>query len=121
MNESQREKAFPIHVELGKKSDMNSPVAPPMDKSDRKYYPTVYISDVRGLEKLPEKGCILVDYRRRSLTINQRDGESTCSVELELRTICMPEEYDDNDDMSDIVDDLMSKASKKEDEDEDEE
>jgi hypothetical protein len=124
MNEKQRERAFPIHVDLGKKMNETQP-AMPMDAvkgtpEKKKYYPTVYISDIPGLEDLPEEGCILVDYKRRSITINKRDGEATCSVELELRTICMPDDYDGSEDLSDIVDDLMSKSVGKSDEDEDE-
>jgi hypothetical protein len=124
MTEKQREREFPIHVELGKKINndgiMPAQAGPNGGSSKKKFYPTVYISDVAGLEDLPEKGCILVDYKRRSLTINQRDGKTTCSVELELRTICMPDDYDGSNDLSDIVDDLASKSVGKSDEDESE-
>jgi|DEB19_MinimDraft_2_1074335.scaffolds.fasta_scaffold00282_4 hypothetical protein len=122
MTEQQREKAFPIHVELGRRA--NEGAIPEMSdgmankSKNKKYYPTVYISDIAGLENLPEEGCILVDYKRRSLTINQRDDKTTCSVELELRTICMPDDYDGSDDLSDIVDDLASKSARKKDSDE---
>lgn len=121
MTESQREKAFPIHIELGKSTDMPTAVPAPVDeKKPEKYYPTLYIDNIAGLEQLPEEGCILIDYKRRSLTVNKRKGKKpTCSVELEIHTICMPKDYEDTNDAEDIVDELVKKAYSEDEEDED--
>lgn len=121
MTESQREKAFPIHIELGKNLDDTVPQAVVETKPEKKkYYPTVYIDNIPGLEKLPEEGCILIDYKRRSMTINKRKGKKpTCSVELEIHTICMPEDYEETDDAESIVDELVKKAYSEDEEEED--
>lgn len=120
MNESQREKAFPIHIELGKRPNSTSPIQVRDEMpSPKKYYPTLFISDVEGLEQLPEKGCILIDYKRRSLSIREEGGKTSASVELEIRTMCLPEEYGEED-AEDVVETLAKKAFKKDEDDEDE-
>lgn len=112
LTESQREKAFPIHLELGR--SLNETVSPAPEKpkkgKGKKYYPTLFIDSVAGLEQLPEEGCILIDYKRRSMTVSQRDGKATCSVELEIRTLCLPDEYEDTNDAEELVDELAKKA-----------
>ena len=119
MTEHEREKEFPIHVELGKKFNDSLP-GMLMKNSKKEHYPTLYIGDVEGLENLPEEGCILVDFKRRSLSIHKREGKNpTCSVELEIRTICMPEEYEEN--AEDLVDELVKKAYKHDAEEEEDE
>lgn len=118
LTESQREKAFPIHLEMGKEM-------PDMEMSDemdekpkkKKFYPVVFISDIPGLEHLPEEGCVLMDYKRRSLTVREQDGETQASVELEIRTLCLPEEYGEED-ADDVVESLTKKAFKKKEDDE---
>lgn len=120
MTEHERQQEFPIHIELGKESDF--PSFGEDKKSNKKtMYPTLFIGGIKGLEKLPKEGCMLIDFKRRSMTINNVKGESTCSVELECRTICLPEEYEDNDSADDIVDDLYKKSRKKSRKDDDDE
>lgn len=122
MTESQREKEFPIHIELGKAADMdNFPIAAKsLSKNNKKkFYPTLYISDVEGLQGIPEEGCVLIDFKRRSINVRTtQDGKTTTSVELEIRTMCMPDDYESEGDMDDVVDKLIKKSnSKKSDED----
>ena len=121
MTESEREKEFPIHIELGKSADMGD--FPMTGKSDskgkkKKFYPTLYVSDVEGLEDIPEEGCILIDFKRRSINVRKSDsGKTTTSVELEVRTICMPNDYESEGDMDDVVEKMVKKSSRKSEED----
>lgn len=113
MTEEQREKAFPIHIELG--NEMSS-IGFDGKKSGKPQkstiYPTAYISGVEGLEKIPDEGCMLVHFKRNGLTVRKDgNGKSTASVELELHTICLEDEADE--DVDDIVDSLYKKATNK--------
>ena len=110
MTEEQREEAFPIHIELGRKMPKIEEVMEARNDSG-KIYPTLYLSNVKGLEDLPEEGCMLVDFKRGSMTVHRnKDGKTTCSVEIECRTICLQDEDGDEDD---IVDYLFKKQAKK--------
>ena len=114
MTSHEREAEFPVHIEVGKSMDKALPKL--MGEHNKKvknknFYPTLYISDIKGLEKLPKEGCILVDYVRKSMHIHEIDGEDpTCSVELEIHTVCLPEEQEDHNSAEDLVDDLAKKA-----------
>lgn len=108
MTEHEREKAFPIHVELGKRVTETAMPETVSNVSSKKYYPTLFINEIDGLEGLPKEGCILLDYKLRSKTVRQSEGKTTCSVELECRTICMPDDYEG--DMEDIVESMVKKA-----------
>jgi hypothetical protein len=114
MTSHEREAEFPVHIEVGKSMDKALPkIMGEHNKKvkNKKYYPTLYISDIKGLEKLPKEGCILVDYVRKSMHIHEIDGEDpTCSVELEIHTVCLPEEQEDHNSAEDLVDDLAKKA-----------
>lgn len=114
MTEHERSEEFPVHINVGKPMGKVLPEAMLMEDTKKKtklYYPTLYISDVKGLEKLPKEGCILVDFKRKSMHIHEIDGEEpTCSVELEIHTVCLPEEHEDHNSAEDIVDDLAKKA-----------
>lgn len=107
MSESEREKAFPIHIDLGRKeSGMAMPAMPAGAKKGkaRTYYPTVYIDAIPGLEQLPKEGCMLVEFRRKRLSIEEgADGEDTAGVTLEIRALCLPEEM-----AEEAMDDLAS-------------
>jgi hypothetical protein len=85
-----------------------------------------------GLEQLPKEGCMLVEFRRKRLSIEEgADGEETAGVTLELRSICLPEDggamdgEDDGEGSSDMetaMRNAMKKStSENEDEDDDEE
>jgi len=115
MTEQERYDEFPVHIEVGKKMSKVLPKMTSLDEvkkgKEKTFYPTLYISDIKGLEKLPKEGCVLVDYVRKSMHIHEVDGEDpTCSVELEIRTICLPEEHEETNSAEDLVDDLAHKA-----------
>lgn len=126
MTESQREKEFPVHIELGKTPEITLSEPVPASKSEskgkiKKYYPSLYISDVEGLEDIPEEGCVLIDFKRRSINVNtNQNGKTTTSVELEIHTICMPDDYESEGDMGDVVDKLIKKSNSKKSEEDDE-
>ena len=111
---------FPNEIDLGKKSSMSGmePASPSKPDKNKKYYPTLYLSDIPGLEDLPECGEALICFNRRGLTIRKpASGESKdgakCSVstELEICKICLPEpEGDESDDKGDMIDELAEKA-----------
>jgi len=100
LTDKEREDYFPIHIDLGKKeSAMGMPMAIPSEKSGGKkpksqtYFPSVYIDAMPGLEQLPKEGCMLVEFRRKRLTIEENGaGEDTAGVTLELRRICLADD-----------------------------
>lgn len=99
---------FPIHIDLGKMPDENSPVAESADgkKAKRKpYYPTLYISGIEGLGDLPKDGCALIEFRRKRMSVDTpEDGEDTGSVELQIKTICLMEPKDgDGEDLASVL------------------
>ncbi len=85
MNEEDRGKAFPIHVEMGDDG-------PILDLGDR-----------ANAVNLPDSGCILVDYEKNE------DGTLT------VKTMCLPaeESEDEPDDLSGAMDMAMRKGEKK--------
>ena len=123
MTESQREKEFPVHIELGKTAEIGELAVATESESKgkkKKYYPSFYISDVEGLEGIPEEGCVLIDFKRRSIVRTDQNGKTTTSVELEVRTICMPDDYESEGDMDDVVDKMIKKSNSKKSEEDDE-
>ena len=112
MTEQQRAAAFPIHIDLGRKADgMNMPMAVEGGEGKgkkgrpKKYYPSVYIDGIEGLEKIPKDCCALVHLRRKRLSLEEdSDGEETAGVTLELRRICLAED-DEN-----TVEDELARA-----------
>lgn len=112
----QREEAFPVHIELGKDGgDMAMPV--PADAvgkkgKSKKYFPTVYIDAIPGLEKLPKEGCMLVEFKRKELRI----GEDSAGVTLELHTICLMSEEAEEDDAYDLESAMRRQGPKEKDE-----
>ena len=142
LSEKQREAAFPVHIDLGKSmGDMKT--SGPMDAipskkkgekggkaKERKFYPTVYIDSMPGLEQLPKEGCMLVEFRRKRLSIEENiEGDETAGVTLELRAICLPEDgggMSDNDsegasDMETAMRNAMKKTTSEKDDEDDEE
>lgn len=102
MTTSERKSDFPVKIDLGRKeTGVNfaaSPMAPESGKKDnpKKYYPTVYIDAIPGLEKLPKEGCMLVHYTRKRLTLEDgADGEEQAGVTLELHRICLDGDAED--------------------------
>lgn len=106
MNESERNAAFPVHVDLGRKEpDMGLAIAPaPSDKKGkfkpRVMYPTLYIDSAEGMPALPKEGCMLVEFRRKRMSVEENlDGKETSGVTLEIRALCLPDEAEEGDDM----------------------
>lgn len=66
LSDAEREKAFPVHIELG-----DTPAE-------------LSISKVDGLDQLPDKGCALIEYTKED------DGEG--GVTLTINTVCLPED-----------------------------
>lgn len=96
LNEKEREAAFPVHIDLGHKApEMAVPGdSKRSDTKERVYYPTLYIEGVKGLEQLPKEGCILIEFRRKRLSIEEREDEQeTAGVTLEVRALCLPEDF----------------------------
>ena len=121
MKESQRESAFPVHIDLGTKFS-NGPEIAPAKPDERTHYPTLYISGVKVLDKIPSKGCMLIDYEVVGFH-KSKDGPG--SIEIECRTICAKndedeEESDEHGDTNDMIDDMARKAGLLKDEDEEE-
>jgi hypothetical protein len=110
MSDKEREEAFPIHIPLGRKADL------PMGGGKGKgklHYPMVYVDAIPGLEQLPKEGCMLVEFRRKRLSIEENgDGESTAGVGLELRVFCLPENFPE--DAADDLDAALSRFGQEE-------
>ena len=101
MSESDRQKAFPVHIDLGHKvGDTSMPMVVGMKSKGAKprmYYPRVYIDSLPGLEQLPKEGCMLVEFVRTKLSVNTpTEGKETTGVELELRALCLPEDMEED-------------------------
>ncbi len=103
LSAEEREEAFPVHIELGRKAkDLG------MDGKSGKakmVYPKVYLEAVPGLEQLPAKGCMLVEFVRDELRI----GKDSAGATIELHTICLMESEaeGDYDDLSDKLGDYL--------------
>ena len=114
MTEEQREKAFPIHIELGREMsnvDMFSPSKTKAKGKKKMVYPSLFISDIEGLEEIPDEGCMLVHFKRRGMSINKDDkNKTTASVELQIKTICLQDEEDE--DTDDMIDKMFKKSQK---------
>lgn len=120
MNEAEREKAFPIHIDLGSKAPELS-LAVNKPAKTKKVYPMLFIHGVEDLDQLPEKGCALIEFRRKRISTNQDgDEEPKHSVELEVRAMCLQDE-EDSDDFDDAVDKMARKIHGKPEKDESEE
>jgi hypothetical protein len=107
---------FPNEIDLGKKAN-DGPMMPSetKGKKDRKYYPTLYLNDIGGLENLPAEGEAVIYFVRRGLTIRKpgagEKGSTQVSVDLEIRKICLPDaEEGEPDDKGDLIDELAEKA-----------
>lgn len=93
---------FPIHIDLGKMPDESGPevASPGKGKKRKPYYPSLYISNIKGLEDLPKDGCALIEFHRGNVSVNTPDdGEPSSSVELQIKTLCLMEPSGDGEDM----------------------
>lgn len=104
---------FPVSIDLaidvpdievmssGKKSRRSEPM-----------YPSLFISGAANLESLPREGYALIHFKRRSITMGERDGEDCCSADLELHEIRLPEKGSDEE-TGDMEDALTSMAKER--------
>lgn len=98
---------FPISIDLAIRPEemgmMPMPAPPSKGKKSKPIYPSLYISGAKNLEALPREGYALIHFKRRSVTLGDRDGESCCSADLEVHEISLAEAGSDEDsgDMAD--------------------
>jgi hypothetical protein len=125
MTEPEANEDYPVSIDLGKKIEA-IPAAATDDANPKneKSYPSVYLSGIEGLEKLPPEGCVLVKYKLGDVTIRKPKGGGApeVSCEFQMQRICMPDDmggYGDDDsegadgDMGSIVDSMAKKAGVK--------
>ena len=99
---------FPISIDLAiqpKDMDMAMPMSSSKGGKSKPIYPSLYISGVENLDSLPREGYALIHFKRRSMTVGDRDGESCCSADLEIHEIKLPEagSEEENGDMADAL------------------
>lgn len=75
-------------------------------------YPSLYISGVKNIEDLPREGYALIHFKRRSMTMGERDGEECCSADLEIHEIRLPEKGA-AEEMGDMEDAMTSLAKER--------
>lgn len=104
-----------MNLDLGKKQDLTVKPANPSKKEKAKvYYPTIHLSDVEGLEDLPEgefefegKGRVV------SKTVSERDGKRYCSCEIEVQSIECEDCADEEPTIEDAFDKVAAKKTSK--------
>jgi hypothetical protein len=102
---------FPVSIDLAiDVPDMKGPGK--MQAKSEPMYPSLFISGAKSLEDLPREGYALIHFKRRSITMGERDGEDCCSADLEIHEIRLPEKGSDED-MGDIGEALTSMAKKR--------
>ena len=64
-------------------------VAPSKPKKNEKYYPSLYLDDVKGLsmDGVPKTGTATIQYRLKEIGEIERDGKTTGRVTLEIQGI----------------------------------
>lgn len=106
MKEDYSSDDFPNHIDLGKTPDQTDmPVmAEPVNRKPKKYYPTLYLRDIAGLESLPKDGWALIRFHRSDLSLRTpADGEAGASAELQVKELCLPDETDDGEDIGSAI------------------
>lgn len=107
-SESERNDMFPNHIDLGREPPKDMPVPAGERTKEKKFYPRLYIDAVPGLEDLPKEGCILIEFKRKRLTIEDDDK---AGVELEIRGLCLPESFEEDGTLEEDMAKFMSKDS----------
>lgn len=107
-------------INLGRKcDDCIAPISPPSKKNNKVYYPTLYISGVKGLDL--EVGEIEFHAKGRVVSVSERetmkDGQPSedCSVEIEVQEMVpmgMKEMEDSASGLEDAMDSIAAKKSK---------
>lgn len=119
---------FPNEIDLGRTEKV--PVAvgeteKPKTKT-KKFYPSLYISGVKGLEGLPKDGYALIKFKRKRLSVTEGDDSgpfdtssdeddesrdtTTYSADLEVTELCLPDESESDGDMESSIDTMAKKA-----------
>jgi len=97
---------FPNHIDLGKTPDeTDMPVSTSgKNKAPKKYYPTLYLSNIPGLESLPKDGWALIRFHRSDLSLRTpAEGEDGASAELQVKELCLPDDQDDDEDIGSAI------------------
>lgn len=104
---------FPVSIDLAiDVPEMGTTVSEKKGAKSETMYPSLYISGVSNLESLPREGYALIHFKRRSITMGERDGEECCSADLEIHEIRLPEKGSDEE-MGDMEDALTSIAKER--------
>lgn len=104
---------FPVSIDLAiDVPEMGTTVSEKKRTKSETMYPSLYISGVSNLESLPREGYALIHFKRRSITMGERDGEECCSADLEIHEIRLPEKGSDEE-MGDMGDALTSIAKER--------
>lgn len=104
---------FPVSIDLAiDVPEMGISVSEKKRAKSETMYPSLYISGVSNLESLPREGYALIHFKRRSITMGERDGEECCSADLEIHEIRLPEKGSDEE-MGDMEDALTSMAQER--------
>lgn len=104
---------FPVSIDLA--IDVPAVEEMPTNKKSRRsepMYPSLFISGAANLESLPREGYALIHFKRRSVTLGERDGEECCSADLEIHEIRLPEKSSDEE-TGDMEDALTSMAKER--------
>ena len=99
-------------LNLGKKPNENSgPIGATPSKTPKVYYPTLYLSDIKDLDKIPEEGTATIKFKRVSLTKSDRTGQKpSVSCDLEVQSITFEDAGADEE--GDIADGMKGTAKK---------
>lgn len=104
-------------IKLGREMSDMAVSAPTPEDVAREVFPTIYLSDIPGIDKFPEEGEMTVKFRLlRSTSTVSADGKKSTSVDLELKCICEIEseekmEHGKKMKTEDILDELLKKVS----------
>lgn len=98
---------YPVSIDLAIKPSkmVDMPVALKKGGKAKPIYPSLYLSNIEGLDALPREGMALIRFKRRSVTKSENDGGSNHSVDLEVQEICLPEKSSEEEqgDMTDAM------------------
>lgn len=105
---------FPVSIDLAitppKPVDLDMVIG--KKGNSKPMYPSLYITGVDNIGDLPREGYALIHFKRRSMTMGERDGEECCSADLEIHEIRLPEKGTPEE-MGDIGEALTSMAKKR--------
>lgn len=103
---------FPVSIDLEITPPKGVVIMGDKKGASKPMYPSLYISGATGLESLPREGYALIHFKRRSITMGERDDESCCSADLEVHEIRLPEKGSEEE-MGDMEDAMKSLAKER--------